>query len=59
VVALPLFSVQALQEALPGPHEEARGGPVSPGGHAAGCPGPLPHGRGAAARRQRLPVAGR
>lgn len=43
---------QALQEALPGSDEEARGGPVSAGGHAAGCTGSLPHGRGAAAGRQ-------
>jgi hypothetical protein len=39
---------QTLQEALPGAHAEARGGSVPAGRDAAGLPGTLPHGRGAA-----------
>lgn len=50
---------QTLQEAVPGAHAQARGGPVPAGRHAAGLARALPHVRGAPALCERLPVAWR
>lgn len=46
------LTFQTLQEAVPGAPAEARGGLVPAGRDAAGLPGPLPRGGGAAPLRE-------